>query len=139
MIEPLIEHGVKPNFGIKDEEGLMVTDVSLKPMRDEVTRKGDNRAVEYSRWEDPRLEGSIKGRPRRNAQGNASGLGNIHPGVAFDLANVADGANLHGFDITDDNVTIIGNPSRDSADGDGTTCDIPFTYRPFIAKPVLAA
>lgn len=139
MVEPIIEHGIKPNFGIKDEEGLMVTDVSLKPVRDEVTRKGDNRAVEYSRWEDPRLEGNIKGRPRRNAQGNAFGLGNIHPGVACDLANVADGANLHGFDISEDNVTIIGNPSRDSSDGDGTTCDIPFIYRPFIAKPALAA
>lgn len=138
MVEPLIEHGIKPNFGIQDEEGLMVTDVSWKPMRDNVTRKGDNRAVEYSRWEDPRLEGNIKGRPRRNAQGNAFGLGNIHPGVACDLANVADGANIHGFEISDDNVTEIGNPSRDSSDGDGTTLDIPFTYRPFIAKPAAA-
>lgn len=139
MVEPLIEHGIKPNFGIRDEEGLLVNDVSWKPMRDNVTRKGDGRYVEYSRWEDPRLEGNIKGRPRRNAQGNAFGLGNIHPGVAFDLANVADGSDIHGFDINDDNVTEIGNPTRDSTDADGTTSDIPFTYRPFIAKPALAA
>lgn len=139
MIEPLIEHGIKPNYGIKDEEGLMVTDVSWKPMRDNVRRKGENRATEYSRWEDPRLEGNIKGRPRRNAQGNAFGLGNVHPGVACDLANVADGANIHGFDINDDNVTEIGNPSRDSTDADGTTLDIPFIHDPFIAKIALAA
>lgn len=138
MIEPIIEHGTKPSFGVQDEEGLMVTDVSLKPMRDNVTHKGDNRAVEYSRWEDPRLEGNIKGRPRRNAQGNAFGLGNVHPGQAYDLLNVADGADLHGFEIDDDNVTEIGNPTRDSSDSNPTAIDVPFTYRPFIAKPAAA-
>lgn len=139
MVEPIIEHGIKPNFGLRDEEGLMVTDVSLKPMRDQVTRVGENRAVEYERWENPRLEGEVKGRPRRNAQGNAFGLGNVHPGVALDLACVADGAGLHGFDIRAANSTIIGNPTRDTSDGDGTTVTVPFTYRPFILKAPPAA
>ncbi len=138
MVEPIIEHGTKPNYGIHDEEGLMVTEVSMKPMRDNVRRKGDNRATEYSRWEDPRLEGEVKGRPRRNAQGNAFGLGNIHPGVACDLANVADGGDIHGFNIDDDNVTEIGNPGRDSSDADGTTVNVPFIYNPFMKKPVAA-
>lgn len=131
---PLIEHGIKPHYAAKDETGLMVTDVSLKPMRDQVTHKGANRAVEYERWEDPRLEGEVKGRPSRNAQGLAHGLADVHPGTAVDLLNVADGASIHGFDIDDDNVTIIGNPTRDSSDGDGTSITVPFTYRPFIAK-----
>jgi hypothetical protein len=132
-IEPLIEHGTKPAYGIKDETGLMVTDVSLKPMRDQVTHKGDQRAVEYERWEDPRLEGEIKGRPSRNALGQAHGLANIHPGTATTLLNVADGDDIHGFEIDADNVTIVGNPTRDHADGEGTTISVPFTYRPFIA------
>lgn len=134
-VEPIIEHGHKPSYGLKDETGLMVSDCSLKPMRDQVTHKGDNRAVEYERWEDPRLEGEIKGRPSRNASGEAHGLANIHPGTAMDLANVADGMDLHGFDIDGDNVTIIGNPGRDTSDGDGTSITAPFTYRPFIPKP----
>lgn len=113
----------------------MVDKVSLKPMRDQVARKGPNRATIYERWEDPRLEGEVGGRPFTNAQGNAFGLGNVHPGVAVDLANVADGTDIHGFDIRDDNVTIIGNPTRDLDDGnDGAKVNVPFTYRPFIAK-----
>jgi acyl-coenzyme A thioesterase PaaI-like protein len=138
MVEPIIEHGVKPSFGGVDEEGVLVDTVSLSPMRDEVTRKsGDGRYTEYVRMEDPRLEIEIKGRPRRNGQGNAHGLGNVHPGVALDLLNVADGANIHGFDISDDNVTIIGNPKRDWSDTDGTQVTVPAVYRPFIAKPVV--
>lgn len=138
MVEPTIEHGVAPSFGGVDEEGILVDSVSWSPMRDEVTRRsGDGRYTEYARFEDPRLEGEIKGRPRKNAQGNAFGLGNVHPGVANDLANVADGANIHGFDIDDDNVTTIGNPKRDWSDTDGTQVTVPFTYRPFIPKPAV--
>ena len=133
-VAPIIEHGIKPSYGKLDETGLMVTDVSLKPMRDEVTHKGSNRAVEYARYEDPRLEGEVKGRPSRNEAGQAHGLANIHPGVAFDLANVADGVDIHGFEIDTDNSTIIGNPTRDTSDGDGTSITVPFTYRPFTIK-----
>ncbi len=69
-----------------------------------------------------------------NPAGEAHGLANVHPGTAVDLVNVADGRDIHGFVIDDDNVTVIGNPSRDSTDGDGVTLPIPFVYRPFIAK-----
>jgi len=134
-VAPIIEHGISPGYRHVDETGMLVTDCSWKPMRDQVTHKGSNRAVEYERWEDPRLEGEIKGRPARNPAGEAHGLGNVHPGTAYDLANVADGRDIHGFDIDDDNVTIIGNVTRDSTDGDGVSLTIPFTYRPFIAKP----
>jgi hypothetical protein len=133
-VEPIIEHGITPGYRHIDETGMLVTDCSWKPMRDEVAHKGSNRAVEYLRYEDPRLEGEIKGRPIRNPAGEAHGLANVHPGTAVDLANVADGRDIHGFVIDDDNVTVIGNPSRDSTDGDGVTLTIPFVYRPFIAK-----
>lgn len=135
-LEPFIEHGVQPSYGLQQEEGMLVESVSVTAERDEVARKGAERTTEYSRWEDPRLTGEIQGRPRRNAQGNLYGLGNVHPGVALDLANIADGMDIHGFNINDDNVTIIGNPKRESSDSDGTKVTIPFTYRPFIAKAV---
>jgi hypothetical protein len=138
-LEPIIEHGRKRSVDLVDEEGLMVDKVSLRPMRDETTRKGADRTTIYARYDDPRIEGEIGGRPFMNAQGNPFGLGNIHPGVAVDLANLADGQNVHGFDIEDDNTTIVLNPTRELDDGaDGCKVTVPFVHRPFIPRALAA-
>ena len=139
MLEPIIERGIRRSYREVDEEGILVEDVSWKPMRDEVTHKGDVRAVDYSRWEDPRLEFEIKGPLKKDAMGQAFGLGNVHPGAAYDCLNVADGRDIHGFEIDDDNTTIIGNPTRDSSAASGVSVTIPGVYRPYIAKPVIPA
>ena len=134
-LDPVLEYG-KRKIDLQNEPGLMVDKLSLKPMRDETIRKGAERTSIYMRYDDPRIEGELGGRPFTNGQGNTFGLGNIHPGVATDLVNVADGTDIHGFVIDDDNLTVIGNPSTDKDDGtEGVKVSVPWKHMPFIAKP----
>jgi len=129
-IEPLIEHGVKLS-GLEDEPGALILSLDLNPMRDKVEQKGPSRAVEYQRWEDPRIEGEFSLRPRRNALGQNYGMGDMHPGEAVtDLVNLPVNSMIHGFRISASASIIIGNPKRSKGD-DGTTITQPFEYRPF--------
>ena len=131
FVEPIIEHGVKPS-GLADEDGALILSLDLNPMRDEVSSKGDTRAEEYNRQENPRIEGEFSLRPRRNALGENYGFGNIHPGSACtDLVNLPVNSNLHGFRISASASIIMGNPKRSKGD-DGTTITQPFKYMPFV-------
>jgi len=134
-VAPLLTYGVTNDFDPVDETGILVKGVSYSPERDEVMRKGTNRARNFLRFEDPRLGISITGEIIPDNSGAATGLANAHPGSSVDLANAADGANIHGFDIDEDNLTVVGNPTRELSDSEAATVTIPATYCPFIAKP----
>lgn len=140
FVEPMIEHGVKVSR-LADEDGALILSLDLNPMRDKVEQKGDTRAVEYQRWEDPRIEGEFSLRPRRNPLGENFGLGDIHPGTAAtDLVNLPKGSSIHGFRITDTASIIMGNP-KDTRGDEGRTITQPFEFRPFTksAKALKAA
>lgn len=131
FVEPIIEHGVKIS-GLEDEDGALILSLDLSPMRDEVEQKGDTRAVEYMRYENPRIEGEFTLRPRRDALGLNYGLGNAHPGsAATDLVNLPVNTDLHGFRITTDASIILGNPKQTRGD-DGRQITQPFKYMPFV-------
>ena len=130
FVEPIIEHGVKYS-GLDDEDGALILSMDINPMRDEVEQKGDSRAVEYVRLENPRLECEFSLRPRRNALGKSYGLGNTHPGTAAtDLVNLPVNENIHGFRISESCSIILGNPKRSKGD-EGVTITLPFKYMPF--------
>jgi len=130
FVDPIIEHGVKLS-GLEDEEGALILSLDLNPMRDRVDQKGASRAVEYSRWENPRIEGEFSLRPRRDALGKNFGLGNTHPGqAATTLVNLPVNADIHGFRISESCAIELGNPKRSKGD-EGTTITLPFTYNPF--------
>lgn len=130
FIEPIIEHGVKPS-GIEDEDGALILSHDGNPMRDEVESKGDSRAVEYLRAENPRIEGDFSLRPRRNALGVHYGMGNMHPGTAAtNLANLRVNSDFHGFRISGSATIVMGNPKHSRGD-DGTTITQPYKYLPF--------
>lgn len=130
FVAPIIEHGIKVS-GLEDEEGALILSLDLNPMRDEVAQKGDSRAVEYVRMEDPRIEGEFSLRPRRNAVGLHFGLGNAHPGSAVaSLVNLPVNSDLHGFRISESASIILGNPKQTRGD-DGRTITQPFKYMPF--------
>lgn len=140
FVEPIIEHGVKVS-GLENEDGALILSLDLNPMRDKVEQKGDSRAVEYQRWENPRIEGEFSLRPRRDALGKNFGLGNAHPGTAAtDLINLPVNSDLHGFRITDSASIILGNPKQTRGD-EGRSITQPFEYAPFVksAKALLAA
>lgn len=140
FVKPIIEHGVKVS-GLEDEDGALILSYDQNPMRDKVEQKGDSRAVEYQRWEDPRIEGEFSLRPRRNAIGENFGLGDIHPGTAVtDLVNLPKDGKTHGFRITDTASIIMGNP-KDTRGDEGRSITQPFEYRPFVksAKALKAA
>lgn len=129
-VDAIIEHGVKLN-DLADEEGALILSLDLNPMRDKVEQKGESRAVEYERWENPRIEGEFSLRPRRNALGKFTGLGNMHPGAAVtDLVNLPVGSNVHGFRISASCAIIMGNAKQSRGD-EGKTITQPFTYNPF--------
>lgn len=108
-------------------------------MRDEVESKGDSRAVEYMREENPRVEGEMSLRPRRNALGQYFGFGNIHPGsAATDLANLPYNTDVHGFRITGSMSIVMGNPKRAMGD-DGVTITQPFKIMPFVKSAAAIA
>lgn len=130
FVEPIIEHGVKIS-GLEDEEGALILSLDLNPMRDEVEQKGDTRAVEYMRYENPRIEGEFSLRPRRNALGHNYGFGNAHPGTAAtSLVNLPVNTDLHGFRISESASIILGNPKQTRGD-DGRMITQPFKYLPF--------
>ena len=139
FVEPIIEHGIKVS-GLADEDGALILSLDLNPMRDEVEQKGDTRAVEYVRFENPRIEGEFSLRPRRDALGKLFGLGNAHPGTAAtDLVNLPVNSNLHGFRITESASIILGNPKQTRGD-EGKSITQPFKYMPFVkSKKALAA
>jgi hypothetical protein len=138
FIEPIIEHGIKPS-GIVDEDGALILSLDLNPMRDEVESKGDTRAVQYVRNENPRLEGEFSLRPRRNALGQYYGFGDMHPGAAVtDLANLPYNGSVHGFRITASMSIIMGNPKRAMGD-DGVTITQPFKVMPFVKSATAIA
>jgi hypothetical protein len=134
-VEPILTYGISNDFDPVDETGILVKSVSYSPERDEVMRKGSNRARGYLRYEDPRLGISVSGEMIPDVNGAAQGLANAHPGSSVDLANAADGVDIHGFDIDADNLTVVGNPTRELSDSEAATVTIPATSCPFIAKP----
>jgi hypothetical protein len=137
-VQPIIEHGVKVS-GLEDEDGALILSLDLSPMRDQVEQKGDSRAVEYERWENPRIEGEFSLRPRRNSLGQYEGLGNAHPGTAAtDLVNLPINSNLHGFRITDSASIILGNPKQTRGD-EGKSITQPFQYKPFVKSALALA
>lgn len=138
FVEPIIEHGVKPS-GIADEDGALILSLDLNPMRDEVVSKGDKRADEYVRMENPRIEGEFTLRPRRNALGKYYGLGNAHPGeAATDLINLPVNDDIHGFRISASASIILGNPKRSKGD-EGVQITQPFKYMPFVKSAAALA
>jgi hypothetical protein len=134
-VAPIITYGVANDFDPVDETGILVKSVSYTPERNETMRMGANRARAFLRYDDPRLGISISGELIPTAEGAAQGLANAHPGSSVDLANAADGTNIHGFDIDEDNLTVVGNPTRELSDTEAATVTIPATFCPFIAKP----
>jgi len=140
FVEPIIEHGIKVS-GLEDEDGALILSLDLNPMRDKVEQKGDSRAGEYQRWENPRIEGEFSLRPRRNPLGKTFGLGNAHPGTAAtSLINLPVNSDLHGFRITESASIILGNPKNTRGD-EGKSITQPFEYAPFVksAKALAAA
>ena len=138
FVKPIIEHGVKVS-GLADEDGALILSLDLNPMRDQVEQKGDSRAVEYERWDNPRIEGEFSLRPRRNALALNFGLGNAHPGTAAtDLVNLPYNSDLHGFRLTDSMSIILGNPKQTRGD-EGRSITQPFQCKPFVksAKALL--
>lgn len=138
FVNPIIEHGVKVS-GLENEDGALILSLDLGPMRDEVEQKGDSRAVEYVREENPRIEGEFSLRPRRDTLGKNFGLGNAHPGTAAtDLVNLPVNSDLHGFRITDSATIILGNPKQTRGD-EGKTITQPFKYLPFVRSATALA
>ena len=138
FVDAIIEHGVKSS-GLVDEPGALILSLDLNPMRDQVEQKGESRAVEYERWENPRIEGEFSLRPRRDGNGLNYGFGNLHPGSAVaDLVNLPVNSNLHGFRISASGSIIVGNPKRSKGD-DGTTITQPFQYKPFVKSAAALA
>lgn len=138
-VTPIIEYGLAPSFGLVNETGVLVKSVTFTPERDVVTRKGSNRAVNYERHEDPRLGISFTGEIIPATSGGAAeGLAQAHPGSSVDLANAADGDDIHGFDIDADNLTVVLNPTRELSDSEAPTVTIPAMYRPFVSGTALA-
>lgn len=107
MIQPIIEHGVKPNYDLVDETGVMVKSVSFKGERDWVERKGSSRMISYIRGENPRLLIDISGSMIPSPSGNAQGLAAAHPGAAVTLANFTGAAVRHGFSATDNRRIVL--------------------------------
>lgn len=137
-VDAIIEHGVKPS-GIADEDGALILSLDLSPMRDEVVSKGDKRADEYVRMENPRIEGEFTLRPRRNALGQHFGLGNVHPGTAAtDLVNLPVNSDIHGFRISGSASIILGNPKQSRGD-EGVQITQPFKYMPFVKSAAAIA
>lgn len=133
-VEPIYEYGLAPSFGLVNETGVLVRSVTFSPERDVVTRKGSNRADAYERHENPRLGISFEGEIIPATSGGAAeGLAQAHPGASVDLANAADGDNIHGFDIDGDNLTVVMNPTRTLSDSEAATVTIPAMYKPFIS------
>ena len=138
FISPIIEHGVKIS-GLEDEDGALILSIDLNPMRDVVEQIGDSRAVEYERYENPRIEGEFSLRPRRNALGLNFGLGNAHPGTAVtSLVNLPVNSDLHGFRISESASIILGNPKHTRGD-EGRSITQPFKYMPFVKSAAAIA
>lgn len=135
-VTPVLTYGVANDFDPVDETGILVKSVSYTGERDETMRKGSNRARRFLRFDDPRLVISVQGEMIPDVGGDAQGLANAHPGSAVELANAADGDDIFGFDISEDNLTVVGNPSRETSDSEPATVTIPAIYCPFIAAPV---
>ncbi len=138
FVEPIIEHGVKVS-DLADEDGALILSLDLSPMRDAVMQKGASRATEYVRYEDPRIEGEMSLRPRRNALGLPYGLGNAHPGSAVtDLVNLPVNSNIHGFRISESATICLNNPKQTRGD-DGLQITQPFVYYPFVLSAAALA
>lgn len=115
-VEPIIEHGVKPEYDLADETGMAVTKVSIKPIREFVERKGANKMIAYVRGENPSMTFDISGSIIPDSSGNVQGLADEHPGNAIALANFTGAASVHGFDAADNKLIILKDATRDMTD-----------------------
>lgn len=115
-IAAIIEHGVKPNYDVLDETGVLVKSLSIKPTRESVERKGGQRLVVYVREENPMMTLDFKGSIIADSNGAAVGFANQHPGTTVtSLANFT--GDIHGFNPSDGKI-IYKDPVRDLSDGE---------------------
>ena len=112
-VQAIIEHGARPAYDLRDETGVLVQKLSIKPTREYVERKNSQRMVAYVRAENPRISFEFSG---IIVGDSATGFADQHPGTAITALANFQGA-IHGFSPTDGKI-IYKDPTRELSDTD---------------------